>query len=59
MPLLEPPVKARGAAPDREPTHFPAPDQGAFAGTPVTHAPAPDRPPPVLLPPELPRPVKP
>ncbi len=63
MPLLEPPVKAvRAAAPDREPTrpaYLPPPDQGAFGGTPVARPVAPDRPPPVLLPPELPRPTKP
>ncbi len=36
VPLLEAPVKAvRAAAPDREPTRLPAPDQGAFGGTPV------------------------
>lgn len=58
VPLLEPPVKARGVAPDREPTRFPAPDASVF-GASATHPPAPDRPPPVLLPPELPRPVKP
>ena len=51
MPLLEPPVRAaRGAAPDVEPTrptHLPtvAPTKPAVA----------ERPPPVLLPPEIPR----
>jgi hypothetical protein len=51
MPLLEPPVRAaRGAAPDFEPTrptHLPsvAPAKPAVA----------ERPPPVLLPPEIPR----
>lgn len=53
MPLLEPPVKAaRAAAPDHEPTRGPA-------STPATRPMAPDRPPPVLLPPEIPRPIRP
>jgi hypothetical protein len=58
-PFLEPPVKAvRGSAPDREPTrpaHLPAPD---FGSSPIPKPLAPDRPPPVLLPPELPKPVR-
>lgn len=52
MPLLEPPVRARAAAPDAEPArpvHLPA-------ANPRT---APDFPPPVLGPPELPRPTRP
>ena len=65
VPFLEPPVKAvRGTAPDSEPTgrptHLPPPDPGAFNTTPVAKPKplAPDRPPPVLLPPELPAPVR-
>lgn len=59
VPLLEPPVKAvRAAAPDREPVR-PASDSAPLTSTPVARPLAPDRPPPVLLPPELPRPVKP
>lgn len=62
-PLLEPPVKAvRGATPDREPVR-PAPpnDPTWLSSSPVVrpattdHAP----PPPVLLPPEIPKPLKP
>lgn len=47
MPLLEPPVKARAAAPDHEPYRP--------ASVPTTRPAAPDIPPPVLGPPELPR----
>lgn len=50
-PVLEPPVKARGAAPSYEPVNTtPAP-----ASKPAS---APDRPVPVLLPPEIPKPAK-
>lgn len=50
LPILEPPVKAvRGAAPEFEPVNVTRP-----AARPAT----PDRPPPVLLPPEIPRPLK-
>ncbi|MFM8274708.1 MAG: hypothetical protein ACKODX_20590 [Gemmata sp.] len=58
VPLLEGPVKAvRGTAPDGESraSHLPAPD---FGTSPVARPLAPDRPPPVLLPPELPSPVR-
>lgn len=62
-PLLEPPVKAvRGTPPENEPTrpaYLPAPEPTAFKTTPVTKPLAPDRPPPgLLLPPELPAPVR-
>ena len=59
VPLLEPPVRVRGATPDREPTrlgHLPEP--GSYGSTPVAKPTIPDRPAPVLLPPELPRPTK-
>jgi hypothetical protein len=61
LPLLEPPVKARAAAPDFEPsrpTHLP-PSQSnpTAASTAVRQAPA-DIPPPLLLPPEMPRPAR-
>jgi hypothetical protein len=62
LPLLEPPVKAvRGTAPDSEPMRpaFPAPSNSPTLGSsPVARPMAPDRPPPVLLPPELPRPAR-
>lgn len=48
LPLLEPPVKARGVAPEVEPVRP--------VGLPAARPSAPDIPPPVLLPPELPRP---
>jgi hypothetical protein len=54
VPLLEPPVKAvRAAAPDDEPTRSAATAPASFG--PVVRPLAPDRPPPVLLPPELPK----
>jgi hypothetical protein len=56
MPILEPPVKARAAAPDFEPgrpTYLPASSSGSSA-KPM----APERPPSVLLPPEIPRPAR-
>ena len=68
MPVLEPPVKARGAAPDFEnarPTHLPPANMTSSTSpvTPVSGTPTPlvrpatpDIPPPVLLPPEVPRP---
>jgi hypothetical protein len=62
MPLLEPPVKAaaRAAAPDFEPAGRPTtlPPVGTVpvSATPAARPMAPDRPPPVLLPPEIPRP---
>ncbi len=65
VPLLEPPVKAvRGTAPDSEPTrptHLPPPsgDPTSLGSSPVVRPMAPDRPPPVLLPPEIPKPVRP
>jgi hypothetical protein len=65
VPLLEPPVKAaRGAAPDNEPVRptFPPPtgsDPSSLGSTPVVRPMAPDRPPPILLPPEIPKPVRP
>src|SRR5439155_26030350 len=47
LPILEPPVKAaRGTAPEVEPSS---------PARPATRTTAPDRPPPVLLPPEIPR----
>jgi hypothetical protein len=62
MPVLEPPVRAiRAAAPDFEPsrpTVLP-PIGNCPTGTCPTVRMAPDRPPPVLLPPEIPRPVRP
>lgn len=59
VPLLEPPVRVRGATPDREPSR-PGylPDTGTYGSTPVSKPTLPDRPAPVLLPPELPRPAK-
>jgi hypothetical protein len=55
LPILEPPVKAiRGVAPDREPIGSGYPVKES---TPVSRPSMPDRPPPVLLPPEIPRPV--
>jgi hypothetical protein len=64
VPLLEPPVKAvRGSTPSAEPsrpTHLPPPsDLTSLGSSPVVRPMAPDRPPPVLLPPELPKPAKP
>ncbi len=68
MPLLEPPVKARGAAPDIDsgkPTYLPAPVTVPPAGnapngnSPNVRPAVIDLPPPVLLPPEIPRPVRP
>jgi hypothetical protein len=64
FPVLEPPVKARAASPDFEParpTHLPPvnqPQTSVPATTPVRQ-PSPEIPPPVLLPPELPSPVRP
>jgi hypothetical protein len=58
IPLLEPPVKAaRAAAPDFEPTR-PLTSGTNPISMPVSRPMAPDRPPPVLLPPEIPRPIK-
>ena len=55
LPILEPPVKAiRGAAPDREPIGSGYPVKET---TPVSRPSLPDRPPPILLPPEIPRPA--
>jgi hypothetical protein len=64
VPLLEPPVKAvRGTAPDSEPSRPtflpPTGDPSGLGSTPVVRPMAPDRPPPVLLPPEIPKPVRP
>jgi hypothetical protein len=64
VPLLEPPVKAvRGTAPDSEPsrpTYLPPPtDPSTLGSSPVVRPLAPDRPPPVLLPPEIPKPTRP
>lgn len=63
VPLLEPPVKAvRGSTPDKEPTRPPTylPEPTPVS-SPVARPMAPDHtpPPPVLGPPELPRPAKP
>jgi len=62
-PLLEPPVKAvRGTAPEREPArpnYLPSPDPTALGSSPVVRPMPPEIPPPVLGPPELPKPVKP
>jgi hypothetical protein len=61
VPLLEPPVKAvRGTAPDADsarPTHLPPTDPATLNSSPVVRPLAPDRPPPVLLPPEIPKPA--
>lgn len=62
LPLLEPPVKAvRGATPtnDSRPTYLPGSEPPALGSSPVVRpSPSPsDRPPPVLGPPELPKPV--
>lgn len=62
-PLLEPPVGVvRGATPDREParpTHLPPADGPKLGSSPVSRPLAPDRPPPpLLLPPVLPKPVR-
>jgi len=61
LPLLEPPVKAvRGATPTNEPsrpTYLPGSEPGSLGSSPVVRPLAPDRPPPVLLPPELPKPA--
>ncbi len=63
MPLLEPPVKAvRAAAPDNEPsrpTYLPDASPTPLGSSPVVRPLAPDRPPPVLLPPEIPKPARP
>jgi hypothetical protein len=59
MPVLEPPVKARAAAPDFEPTRPTYLPPGNPSSTPSSHPVSPatlDIPPPVLLPPEVPRP---
>jgi hypothetical protein len=49
LPILEPPVKAaRGSTPDAEPG----------SPRPTVRPNIPDRPPPILLPPEIPRPIK-
>lgn len=56
LPILEPPVKAaRGAAPDFEPVRNVS---RPAAAAPAVRPDIPDRPPPVLLPPEIPRPLK-
>jgi hypothetical protein len=59
VPLLEPPVKAvRAAAPDNEPVrpaYLPPPEPTSLGSSPVVRPVAPDRPPPVLLPPEIPK----
>jgi hypothetical protein len=55
LPILEPPIKAvRGVAPDTEPVGAGYPSRDS---TPVSRPPLPDRPPPILLPPEIPRPA--
>jgi hypothetical protein len=63
VPVLEPPVKAvRGSTPDREPvrpSHLPpATDPSTLNSSPVVRPIAPDRPAPVILPPEIPKPVR-
>ena len=58
MPVLEPPVKARAAAPDSEPSRPLYLPPAAPSGNMPSVRPmpmAPDPPPPVLLPPEIPR----
>jgi hypothetical protein len=68
LPMLEPPVRARGAAPDFEPTrptYLPPanPTNNTLPAQPVSHPQTPlsrpvaDIPPPVLLPPEIPLPA--
>ncbi|MCI0703857.1 MAG: hypothetical protein L0241_22585 [Planctomycetia bacterium] len=67
VPLLEPPVKAvRAAPPETEPMRpvvgYPSTPVSPSVPCPTGTCPkpmAPDRPPPILLPPEIPRPVKP
>jgi hypothetical protein len=66
VPVLEPPVKAaRGTAPEADPFRgtaagFPPGPTPCPTGTcPNVRPVAPDRPPPVLLPPEIPRPARP
>jgi hypothetical protein len=67
VPLLEPPVKAVRAAPPETEPFRPVVGYPNTPGSPSVPCPtgvcpkpmAPDRPPPVLLPPEIPRPVKP
>jgi hypothetical protein len=59
-PILEPPVKARAAAPDFEPVRpVSTPVGGSSGAGVVVPRTVPDIPPPVLGPPELPRPVRP
>jgi hypothetical protein len=57
-PLLEPPVGiVRGTAPERDPlrpTHLPPATDAKTGSSPVARPLPPDRPPPLLLPPELP-----
>jgi hypothetical protein len=60
LPVLEPPVRARGTAPEFEPlrpTYLPPTTGAAPATTPARTASS-DIPPPVLLPPEIPRPTR-
>jgi hypothetical protein len=57
LPILEPPVRAaRGTAPDFEPVRGATRPVGTTA--PAARPDIPDRPPPVLLPPEIPRPLR-
>jgi hypothetical protein len=61
MPVLEPPVKARAAPPDFEPTrptYLPPTTPTPTGASPPVRPSTPDIPPPVLLPPEIPRPVR-
>jgi hypothetical protein len=61
MPFLEPPVKARAASPDFEPTrptYLPASTPSPTGTSSSVRPTAPDFPPPVLLPPEIPRPAQ-
>ena len=58
VPVLEPPVTFRGTAPDNDRPAYgrgPAPTAYTAGGSPAARPYVPDRPPPVLMPPELPR----
>ena len=55
MPILEPPVKARAAAPDNDSRPSSVPLVVPTSGAPILRPMVPDRPPPTLLPPEFPR----
>lgn len=60
LPVLEPPVRARAAAPDFEPTrptYLPPTNPMPVSAPSPARSSVPDVPPPVLLPPEIPRPA--